>query len=78
MFPKAHAVAYVTMAFRIAYCKVHYPEAFYIAYFSVRADDFDASIMAHGMKTAREAMAELIEKKKLKVKGKQYEEIGAI
>lgn len=64
MFPKAHAVAYVTMAFRIAYCKVHYPEAFYIAYFSVRADDFDASIMAHGMKTAREAMAELIEKKK--------------
>lgn len=64
MFPKAHAVAYVTMAFRIAYCKVHYPEAFYIAYFSVRADDFDASIMARGMKTARAAMNDIIQKKK--------------
>ena len=64
MFPKAHAVAYVTMAFRIAYYKVHHPEAFYIAYFSVRADDFDASIMAKGIKTAREAMADIYEKKK--------------
>ncbi len=64
MFPKAHAVAYVTMAFRIAYCKVHYPEAFYIAYFSVRADDFDAEIMANGDEVARRAMNELLEKKK--------------
>lgn len=64
MFPKAHAVAYVTMAFRIAYFKVHYPKAFYIAYFSVRADDFDASIMANGMDTARAAMTELLDKKK--------------
>ncbi len=64
MFPKAHAVAYVTMAFRIAYCKVHYPEAFYIAYFSVRADDFDASIMAEGMGVAERTMQELIDKKK--------------
>lgn len=64
MFPKAHAVAYVTMAFRIAYCKVHYPEEFYIAYYSVRADDFDAHIMANGEKTARQAMADLLEKKK--------------
>lgn len=64
MFPKAHAVAYVTMAFRIAYCKVHHPEAFYIAYFSVRADDFDALIMTRGEAVAREAMAELLEKKK--------------
>ncbi len=64
MFPKAHAVAYVTMAFRIAYCKVHHPEAFYIAYFSVRADDFDASIMANGMNVARQAMEDLLEKKK--------------
>lgn len=64
MFPKAHAVAYVTMAFRIAYFKVHYPEAFYIAYYSVRADDFDASIMARGMTVARQAMQDLLEKKK--------------
>ena len=64
MFPKAHAVAYVTMAFRIAYYKVHQPKAFYIAYYSVRADDFDASIMANGMKTAQDAMAELLQKKK--------------
>ena len=64
MFPKAHAVAYVTMAFRVAYYKVHHPKAFYIAYFSVRADDFDAAIMAKGIGVARKAMEELIEKKK--------------
>ncbi len=64
MFPKAHAVAYVTMAFRIAYYKVHYPKAFYIAYFSVRADDFDGLIMAQGCDKARAAMAELIAKKR--------------
>jgi DNA polymerase-3 subunit alpha (Gram-positive type) len=45
MFPRAHAVAYVTMAFRIAYYKVHYPLAYYATYFSVRADDFDSEIM---------------------------------
>ncbi len=48
MFPKAHAVAYVTMAYRIAYCKVHYPMAFYATYFSVRADDFDYTLMGGG------------------------------
>lgn len=63
MFPKAHAVAYVTMAFRIAWFKVYYPEAFYIAYFSVRADDFDASIMTKGIDVARAAIEELKEKR---------------
>ena len=63
MFPKAHAVAYVTMAFRIAWFKVYYPEAFYIAYFSVRADDFDASIMTKGIGVARQAIEELKAKK---------------
>ena len=64
MFPKAHAVAYVMSAIRIAYCKVHYPIAFYIAYFSVRADDFDASIMARGIERAREAMQDIEKKRK--------------
>ncbi len=64
MFPKAHAVAYVTMAFRIAYYKVHFPKAFYIAYFSVRADDFDASIMARGPEVAKNTMNDLIKKKR--------------
>lgn len=57
MFPKAHACAYVTMAFRIAYCKVHYPMAFYLAYFSVRADTFDYDTMCHGVKKARDTIA---------------------
>jgi len=64
MFPKAHAVAYVMSAFRIAYFKVHYPLAFYVTYFSVRADDFDAAIMAKGIDRARAAMKELLNKKK--------------
>lgn len=45
MFPKAHAVAYVTMALRIAYFKVHHPLAFYATYFSVRADNLDAQYL---------------------------------
>ena len=48
LFPKAHAIAYVLMAYRIAYCKVHYPKEFYAAYFSVRAPEFDATYIAKG------------------------------
>lgn len=48
MFPKAHAVAYVMMAFRIAYFKIFHPLAFYAAFFSVRASEFDAEIIVRG------------------------------
>ncbi|MDI3257265.1 MAG: PolC-type DNA polymerase III [Kyrpidia sp.] len=48
MFPKAHATAYVLMAVRIAYFKVHDPLAFYATYFTVRADDFDLELVLRG------------------------------
>ena len=63
MFPKAHAAAYVMMAFRIAYFKVNYPLAYYAAYFSIRAiDDFDYSSMCLGADTAKKAIREIQEK----------------
>jgi DNA polymerase-3 subunit alpha (Gram-positive type) len=58
MFPKAHAVAYVMMAFRIAYCKVHHPVAFYAAYFTVRGTDFDAELILQGEVALRNKLAE--------------------
>lgn len=57
MFPKAHAVAYVTMAFRIAYFKVHHPEAYYAAYFTVRAAEFDADLVIQGEAAIRKEIA---------------------
>lgn len=62
MFPKAHAVAYVTMAFRIAYFKINYPLAFYASFFTVRADDFDAQLIVRGKDAVLRAIEE-IEKK---------------
>lgn len=48
MFPKAHAAAYVMMAYRIAYCKINFPLAYYGAYFGIRADAFSYEIMCQG------------------------------
>jgi DNA polymerase-3 subunit alpha (Gram-positive type) len=62
MFPKAHATAYVLMALRIAWFKVYYPEIYYTAYFSVRADLFDLVAMSHGKNTVKAAMKEIQDK----------------
>ncbi|WP_186577436.1 PolC-type DNA polymerase III [Aquibacillus kalidii] len=62
MFPKAHAAAYVLMAIRIAYFKVHYPIFFYAAYFSVRAGDFDLDVMVKGSAAIRKRIEEIFAK----------------
>ena len=54
-----HATAYVMMAYRIAYCKVHYPLAYYAAYFSIRADEFDANEIIKGKVHIRSRIKEL-------------------
>jgi len=59
MFPKAHAVAYVMMAFRIAWFKVHRPLAFYAAYFTIRAEDFDPAAVIRGEAGINAAISEL-------------------
>ena len=59
MFPKAHAAAYVTNAFRIAWYKVHMPAAYYTAYFTIRADAFDSDIMCHGVEKVKNKMKEI-------------------
>ena len=59
MFPKAHAVAYVMMSFRIAYFKVHYPEAFYATYFTTKAEDFDAHLVTKGKQAVDDKVKEL-------------------
>jgi DNA polymerase-3 subunit alpha (Gram-positive type) len=58
MFPKAHAAAYVMMAFRIAWFKVNFPKEFYVTYFTVRADDFDAELMCNGQDKVRNKIKE--------------------
>lgn len=59
MFPKAHAAAYVMMAFRIAWFKVHIPIAYYAAYFSIRAKAFDAEFMIFGKEKVKTKMKEI-------------------
>ena len=58
MFPKAHAAAYVMMAFRIAYFKIYYPLAYYTAYYSIRASAFNYEIMCQGQAHLESVMAD--------------------
>ena len=71
LFPRAHATAYVMMAYRIAYCKVHYPLAYYAAYFSIRADEFDANEIVKGEKYIAnqiDALDDISQERKLDIK----------
>ena len=62
MFPKAHAAAYVMMAWRIAYCKIYYPLDYYSAYFSIRATAFSYVTMCQGNEKLKHFMQELLDK----------------
>lgn len=59
LFPRAHAVAYVMMAFRIAWYKINYPLAYYAAFFTIRAKAFKLSAMIHGLDTQVKVMKEI-------------------
>jgi len=59
MFPKAHAVAYVTMAYRIAWFKVYYPLEFYASFFGIRAEDFDAETILAGYAPVRQKIKDI-------------------
>ncbi len=59
MFPKAHAAAYVMMAWRVAYCKINYPLAYYAAFFSIRATAFDYEKMCQGKATVEANLQEI-------------------
>ena len=63
LFPKAHAVAYVMMAFRIAWFKVHKPLAFYAAFFSIRAKAFDAEYCCAGREEVKKKLLEIMNNK---------------
>lgn len=77
MFPKGHAVAYVMMAMRIAYFKVHEPLAFYAAFLSRKADDFDMEVMSKGV-LAKQKLEELSKEPKLDPKKKNEQAICEI
>ncbi len=70
MFPKAHAAAYVTMSFRVAFFKLYYPIAFYQSYYTVRADTFDYEMMAQGRSKVQSTMQELSMNEKPSAKDK--------
>lgn len=59
MFPKAHAVAYVMMSYRIAYFKVYYPQAFYAAFYTIKVIDFNSDVVLTGAHAVKARMAEI-------------------
>ncbi|MCR4601250.1 MAG: PolC-type DNA polymerase III [Clostridia bacterium] len=59
MFPKAHAVAYVMMSYRIAYFKVHYPPEFYAVHFTIKIDAFNANVILAGMDAVLQRMDDI-------------------
>jgi DNA polymerase-3 subunit alpha (Gram-positive type) len=71
MFPKAHAAAYVMMAWRIAYCKIYYPLAYYAAYFSIRATSFNYELMAMGKERLKYHMDDYKRRKDTLTKAEQ-------
>ena len=64
MFPRAHAVAYVMMSYRVAYFKVYYPPEFYAAYFTTKVADFDADVILKGKQSVLDTMDALLAKGK--------------
>ncbi len=74
MFPRGHAVAYVTMGLRVAWYKVYRPQAYYAAYFSIRGDGFDAARMLLSVQTLRDRLEEFANREeKMSVREKQEE-----
>ena len=71
MFPKGHAVAYVTMSLRVAWYKLHYPLAYYCSYFTIRGDGFDAGTMLLDPDACRERIRELRDMEKPSAKDKE-------
>ncbi len=75
MFPKAHAAAYVMMAYRIAYFKVFYPLAYYAAYFSIRASAFDYAYMCLGRERLEYYIEDFKQRKEKKLLSNKEEEM---
>ena len=74
MFPRGHAVAYVTMGLRVAWYKVYRPQAYYAAYFSIRGDGFDAGRMLLSPETLRDRLTDFQNREeKMSVREKQEE-----
>ena len=73
MFPKAHAVAYVMMSYRIAYFKVYYPQAFYAVFFTMKLSDFNAQVILGGIQSILERMEEIEAKGKDALQKEQSE-----